>query len=309
MRDSVTAVFSHAKHGTRSAAGKDCNTCHAPIRNTDDTELPRPKQQDCATSGCHDGKAAFATTASCTRCHDKAPDRFEVKRPTARFRHAGEHADAIKNHTCNACHAVTPRGEIQIAGHAACTECHAKDFGERSPTICGACHNATEPWRKLVADRALPERTEFGATLDHDKHKFTCTNCHRLRTASAQLRAPRGHASCVGKGCHETKAGPAPRFDTCDGCHRFGLASERENARLFASWSVRRAFDHDKHVRTPDNKELACIACHVQLSGKLLEIATPKKPACLPCHDDGKAAFKLTGTTCARCHATEERPK
>ncbi len=31
--------------------------------------------------------------------------------------------------------------------------------------------------------------------------------------------------------------------------------------------------------------------------------ATPKKPACLPCHDDGKAAFKLTGTTCTRCHA------
>ena len=47
---------------------------------------------------------------------------------------------------------------------------------------------------------------------------------------------------------------------------------------------------------------LACAACHSQLGGKLLELATPKKPACLPCHDDGKAAFKLTGTTCKRCH-------
>ncbi|HEY5922324.1 MAG TPA: cytochrome c3 family protein [Kofleriaceae bacterium] len=304
VRDSVTSTFSHAKHGVRGAAGKDCSTCHAAIRSTDDIELPRPKQQDCAVGGCHDGKAAFATSVACTRCHDKAPvERFEVKRPLTRFSHAGVHADAVKARACSACHPLSARGEIQIAGHAACTACHEQDFGARSPVICGACHNATEPWRKLVADRALPERTEFGAMLDHDKHKLACASCHNLRTAGAQLRTPRGHASCIGKGCHETKAGPAPRFDSCGGCHRIGLAVEREQARVNADWSVRTAFDHGKHEKTPDDKELACIACHVQLSGKLLEIATPKKAACLPCHDDGKAAFKLTGTTCRRCHA------
>ena len=99
-----------------------------------------------------------------------------------------------------------------------------------------------------------------------------------------------------------------PRFEACDGCHRIGLAAERENTRLNAQWSVRRLFDHKRHEKTADDQELACVACHVQLSGKLLEIATPKKPACLPCHDDGKPAFKLTGTTCWRCHARKVQP-
>ena len=191
-----------------------------------------------------------------------------------------------------------------VAGHAACASCHDADFGARDPKTCGACHNATEPWRKLVADRALPERTEFGAMLDHDKHQQACGSCHKLRTGSSELRTPRGHAACIGKGCHENKRGPAPRFETCDGCHRIGLAAEREHARETAPWSVRRAFDHGKHQKTPDQKDLPCTACHAQLGGKLLEMATPKKAACLPCHDDGKAAFKLTGTTCTRCHAS-----
>jgi c(7)-type cytochrome triheme protein len=309
VRDSVTATFSHGKHASRSGAGRDCATCHAAIRATDDTELPRPKQQDCEAGGCHDGKAAFATTNACTRCHDKVPDRFEVVRPTTRFTHSGVHADAVKSRACSSCHALTAKGEIQIAGHAACVDCHKADFAARAPKTCGACHNATEPWRKLVADRALPERTEFGATLDHDKHEQACTTCHKLRTVASQLRTPRGHASCVGKGCHESKAGPAPRFDTCDGCHRIGLAVERENARLAAPWSVRRTFDHGKHERTPDQQPLACTACHAQLTGNVLELATPQKAACLPCHDDGKPAFKLTGTTCGRCHARTEGVK
>jgi c(7)-type cytochrome triheme protein len=304
VRDSVTAAFSHVKHATRGAAAKDCATCHAAIRTTDDIELPRPTQAQCATAGCHDGKAAFATTVACTRCHDQAPERFEVARPTTRFAHTGVHASVVEARACNACHPLSARGEVMVAGHAACTECHEADFGARSPTICGACHNATEPWRPLVADRALPERTELGAMLDHDKHRMACTTCHTLRTAAAQLRMPRGHASCIGKGCHETKQGPAPSFETCDGCHRIGLAAERDRARASAPWSVRRAFDHDQHATTPDRQPLACTSCHTQLGGTLLELPTPKKATCLPCHDDGKPAFKLTGTSCTRCHAS-----
>ena len=302
VNDSVTATFSHSRHAARGGAGKDCATCHAAIRGTNDSELPRPRQDDCAAGGCHDGKAAFATTEACTRCHDRAPARFEVARPTARFTHTGVHEDAVHARACNACHPLSPRGEIEIAGHAACSECHAKDFGARTPVICGACHNATEPWRKLVADRALPDRTEFGAMLDHDKHRQACTTCHTLRTPASQLRTPRGHAACLGQGCHANQTGPAPRFETCDGCHRIGLAAEREAARLAAPWSVRHAFDHATHRRTPDDKELACTACHVALGGSVLALPTPKKPACLPCHDTGKTAFKLTGTTCKRCH-------
>jgi len=297
IRDSVATTFSHQKHAARGSVGKECVTCHFAVRATNDTELPRPAIKDCATSGCHDGRGAFATTVACVRCHERPPaEAFLVSRPEARFLHAGVHAAVVSKRACNACHPLSARGETVITGHAACVECHATDFGQRNPKICGACHNATEPWRHLVADRGPPDRTEFGATLDHGKHTGACTSCHVLRTEAAQLRTPRGHTSCMGSGCHAVKSGPLPRFDNCDGCHRLGLANERATQRAAAPWSVRITFDHDTH-------KAACNSCHTQLQGaNVLALATPKKATCLPCHDDGKAAFKLTGTTCGRCH-------
>lgn len=304
VKDSVTATFSHAAHAARSAVGKECSTCHAPIRSTDDTQLPRPTVETCQIAGCHDATAAFAVTAACTRCHTTAPAEFTVIRPTARFEHRGNHEQVVKSQPCKACHPLAVTGEVNVIGHAACADCHADDFGAREPKICGACHNASEPWRKLVADRGPRERTEFGAMLDHDKHPGECTSCHVLRTETTQLRTPRGHTACTGTACHALTTGPAPRFETCSGCHRLGLADAREAARAKAEWSVRAAFDHDTHRTAADGTSpLACTACHAKLSGDdLVSLATPAKATCIACHDAGKSAFKLTGTTCLRCH-------
>jgi len=302
VRDTVGATFSHSKHGARSTAGKDCLQCHKAIRETDDTELPRPTTETCAVGSCHDGRAAFSTTASCTRCHDKAPGRFEVARPTSRFLHVGFHAEVVAKRPCAACHPLGPRGDALVASHSACVECHATDFASRTPVICGACHNATEPWRPLVADRGPADHTEFGATLDHNKHKQDCTHCHSLRTPAAQLRPKRGHASCTGDGCHAADTGPAPTLATCDGCHRAGLATARVTSRLRAAWSVRATFNHAMHA-TSEGKPVACTSCHTTLAGSdLVGLATPAKSTCAPCHDAGKTAFKLTGTNCSRCH-------
>ncbi len=301
--DSVTAAFSHGKHAVRSPLGKDCMTCHPTIKLTDDTQLPRPMMNSCGVSTCHDGKSAFATTAACSRCHVEEPERYEVYRTNKRFLHSGDHAKVVSERPCNACHALGPRGDTLVASHDACTQCHAKDFAERKPEKCGACHNASEPWRHLVADRPPPDRTEFGVTLDHDKHPQDCVRCHSLRTATAQLRPARGHASCTGAGCHVAKGGPAPTLDTCTACHRTSLADARDAARLTAPWSVRATFDHATHSTGPDGKGLACVACHTKLSGAdLVALPTPAKATCLPCHDTDKTAFPLTGTTCTRCH-------
>lgn len=302
--DSVTATFSHSKHATRSPAGKDCSTCHAGISGSDDTQLPRPTMQSCGSSTCHDGKAAFATTDACTRCHDKAPSRYEVHRPSARFLHTGVHAPVVTERPCGACHALGSRGDTLVASHAACVQCHADDFAARKPEKCGACHNATEPWRHLVADRSPPERSELGVMLDHDKHPQECARCHSLRTAASELRPPRGHAACTGPACHAARSGPPPTLETCAGCHRAGLAAARESARLDAPWSVRAAFDHRTHTGGADG----CRACHTNVTGTdLVKLATPAKATCIPCHDAGKTAFKVTGTTCGRCHATASK--
>jgi hypothetical protein len=292
-RDTVTATVSHARHAARGAAGRDCVTCHATIADTDDVDLPRPVQTSCAIAGCHDGKAAFATTARCTACHAAVPERFEVERPTARFSHAG-HKDALAKTPCASCHPTTPHGEVAVAGHAACAACHAADFGKRRPTICGACHVATEPWRPLAADRPPPERGEFGAAIDHGKHGSDCARCHSLRTPSAQLRTPRGHRACTGATCHARGGGPAPTLDACTTCHVLGLVASREAARVADPWSVRARFEHRVHTGP-------CTSCHAALGADVATLATPPKSACAPCHD-GAIAFKLTGTTCTRCH-------
>jgi c(7)-type cytochrome triheme protein len=294
LQNSIASIFSHASHAKRSPAGRECTTCHAPIAQTNDAELPRPTIAECAT--CHDGKQAFATTVACTRCH-AAPNKgepFEVARPEARFSHAGPHAQLVGGQPCASCHAIDKTGEAMAPGHVQCTGCHdhAIDFGARSPKICGACHLATEPWRHLAADRPAPDASELGATLDHDKHAGDCTSCHRLRTKTAELQLPRGHAACAG--CHQTTA---PKLDDCVGCHALGRVAQRVAKRAADPWSVRATFEHAPHETTK------CTSCHIDLHGAdVAQLAAPTKPTCAPCHD-GQAAFSLTGTTCRKCHS------
>jgi c(7)-type cytochrome triheme protein len=304
--DTVTATFSHPRHAARGGLGAQCSTCHAGIAATDDSILPRPKQSDCAVSGCHDGKPTFSVNIACTRCHTAAPPgKFEVERPTDRYLHATTHKDV--NLPCASCHPLGATGEVLVTGHAACVPCHEERFGERHrpsepidpkapKQICGACHNATEPWRKLTADRPPPERTEFGATLSHDKHPGACASCHALTTSTTQLRPPRGHTSCTGPACHAVKGGAEPQLTACEGCHELGLIAKRTAVRTTLPWSTRALFDHAPHTSA------SCASCHDDLhADSILQLAAPKKPSCQPCHD-GVKAFKLTGTTCKRCH-------
>jgi hypothetical protein len=297
----VAGAFSHPRHAARGPAGARCVTCHAAVRDTDDNTLPAPTAASCAAARCHDGVGGFPITAACTRCHrDPELPGFKVERPATRYSHAG-HAAAHLSMPCASCHPLHPSGEVRVVGHAPCAICHADDFGRRQPRICGACHNGTEPWRALVADRGPAERTEFGATLDHARHPAPCARCHALTTPVTQLRPPRGHRACTGTACHAVAAGPAPRLDACEVCHRRGLAADREAARLAAPWSVRAAFDHAAHAAP------ACEVCHVDLRAPdVAALPAPPKPTCAPCHD-GQAAFKLTGTTCTRCHQGTRR--
>ncbi|MCE9580869.1 MAG: cytochrome c3 family protein, partial [Deltaproteobacteria bacterium] len=293
--------FDHARHRAAEPTAA-CTSCHAAIARTEGIALPTPTSASCATAGCHDGAAAFATTIACTRCHTRAAaPSYRAARPTARYSHAS-HA-ARQAAACAACHRLDAQGEAPAPDHAACVGCHADDFASAAPRICGACHVATEPWRHLIADRPPAAITEFGARLSHATHAQPCARCH-VAAPSGELATARGHAACAGA-CHAATSGPAPRLDDCAGCHALGLAGDREADRRGAPWSVRARFRHGPHLRgTPAP---ACTACHggVDRATSIAAIPTPKKPACAPCHD-GAVAFKLTGTSCVRCHGPRD---
>ena len=304
----VTSTFSHGKHAARGGAGAECTSCHAAVRASNDRQLPRPPMLACGASGCHDGAAAFAVTGPCRKCHqDVPPGKFTVARPQTRFAHASP-AHAGAGLACSACHTLSARGEPLPPTHAPCATCHATDFAARVPSTCGACHNGTEPWRRLEPDRARRDRTELGIAIDHTLHPGPCSRCHVANPVTGELALAPGHGACSGAGCH-TAAGPvAPLITGCDGCHRLGLADARAAARAAATWSVRATFAHGAHARDAAGAAVPCATCHVDLTGPTpLELATPPKRTCAPCHD-GTRAFKLTGTGCTRCHTRTASP-
>jgi c(7)-type cytochrome triheme protein len=279
------------EHGTRGAA-KQCATCHAGIAATDGRTLPSPKVETCAIAGCHDAKASFGTLTSCTKCHQDVPKiEFKVARPVQRFSH-----DRHEPHTkapCAACHPLSKSGEVQITGHLACVDgCHkhVADFGARTPTMCGACHDGTEPWRVLLADKIPSDTTEFGATLDH-------------RTAPVPTATRSPATGCL-RQCRSCASGFAitgarRRDDGVRDCHR--AANRERGARFAARWSVRALFRHRVHEQ---KAKVACAGCHTDLtSPTMLSLPVPAKATCSTagCHD-GRGAFKVTGTSCTRCH-------
>jgi len=300
----VGDAYDHQRHRGRAPAAEAlrCSTCHVAIATATGVALPTPAMSTCTSAGCHDGAAAFASVGDCARCHTRAPtEAFEVARPDLRFSHAG-HAARTPLPACAGCHSLDRNGEAQPPSHAACASCHAADFGARAPTICGACHQSTEPWRHLRADQRPPARSEYGATLSHRAHQATpCASCHRLDTAARELRPPRGHAACTG-GCHRASDGPAPQLEACEACHGLGLEARRDAQRSAAAWSVRSQFRHAPH-RSADGVAIACARCHAEVASAdtVDAIGAPGKPTCAPCHD-GVVAFKMTGHGCARCH-------
>ena len=304
--NTVTSTFSHRTHAARGGKGAQCVTCHAAIPATNDNTLPRTPATSCAVNGCHDGAPVFSITANCTRCHTTAPEKYDTKPRDTRFSHATHKDTGLP---CTGCHLVGAN-EVLTTGHGPCVTCHAEDFTKREPLYCSACHNSTEPWRKLIADRGPAELTEFGAMFDHTlvAHKRECATCHSLSTAASQLRPPRGHKACTGSGCHAATSGPAPKLAACEGCHQRGLAENRNVQRIAAAWSVRATFEHGKHTRGKDGTALPCTSCHTDLTATTISaLATPAKATCLGCHD-GTTSFKLTGTGCVRCHPAPRTP-
>jgi hypothetical protein len=294
----VGARLDHRRHAARGAR---CETCHLAVATTTSDRIPAPAKATCA--GCHDGEHAASMLVSCRTCH-AAP---RVPRPgssvePARFSHLAHPGATV----CVGCHRGGGRARL---GHATCTgaACHAADFADPTPTICGACHVAAEPWTEQHLDPPPTGPTEFGARFSHRAHlggaspriAWSCERCHDGQGDAVAARAT-DHASCRGDGCHDR--GRTPTLTDCGGCHVARLVSRHAAERTARRFAVRGRFRHAAHRAATAGVTPSCSACHdVLLADGLDDLPGPAKARCAPCHD-GERAFKMTGHGCIRCH-------
>lgn len=331
------ASFSHVRHQARGL--DDCRGCHAGVLAAAGSELPAPRTEDC--SGCHDGAQAFSVVGPhCRRCHGERSSARENRPPRGPGYSHRAHQERGLDLPCARCHQLDARGMPlpPAPDHAPCSDagCHREQFMARAPTICGACHVGIEPWLRLYFQPRPRPETDFGARFSHRRHRDAeieaCERCHRERSALRDLRLPPQHTTCMGAGCHVQAgpgtgpgtgdgAGPGAEGDAgsaegpvpllvCSGCHVLDLVTTRHAQRVAAPWSVRARFEHALHERDPvSGAAVACTACHAGVveADSVAAIPGPPKRACVPCHD-GRAAFKLTGHGCARCHGQARQP-
>jgi c(7)-type cytochrome triheme protein len=316
--------FSHARHAARGH--DDCRGCHAAVLAASSNALPAPRTEECA--GCHDGAQAFSVLGPhCRRCHADGGPRSELRPRRGPWYSHREHQARGLDMPCTRCHQLDARG-IPLppaADHAPCSDagCHREEFAARGPAICGACHLGTEPWLRLYFQPQHRLDTEFGARFSHRRHQQAdvalvepCERCHRQPSQRRDLGLPAQHETCMGTGCHERAAidvdhpvGPTP-LSGCTGCHELDLVARRRTQRMAAPWNVRERFEHAQHRSEPGSGvAVPCTACHqgVTDADSVAEIPGPPKRVCAPCHD-GRAAFKLTGHGCARCHGGVRQP-
>ena len=94
---------------------------------------------------------------------------------------------------------------------------------------------------------------------------------------------------------------------SCGNCHTLG-GRQAASSPTATEWSVGAMFAHESHGTDPRSSrtETECTECHQKIpdATNLSQVTNPEMKNCDGCHN-GQNAFKTTGFTCYRCHATE----
>jgi len=292
------ARFSHAPH----TALFKCGDCHSDIfiggaRSVRYTMPQMEQGKSCGT--CHDGKAAFAVTSNCEKCHPGA-----MADVTFQLKDAGTVSFSHNKHrvmfACGDCH-----NSILTTGVSA--RRYSMTDMERGKS-CGACHDDKTAFGvKKDCSRCHPVKDivfSDDARFSHDRHlgMYTCTDCHNnLFNVGPDKR--RYNMSQLEKGkscgaCHEGNTAFSVKGD-CDKCHKSTIS---------VTFNVKKTgpvqFSHKNHLTL-----FKCSDCHngIFAAGKASKRATmaemEKGTSCGSCHD-GKSAFGVKDS-CTSCHAVK----
>ncbi len=302
---SQPSKFSHQRHleaahmETSVGFHVGCTDCH-----TRDGTKTRPDHATC--SRCHAPEAALPRAPrmdECAGCHQPGAHertRARLIRGDLRFEHDRHKADRkglpIK---CETCHAQTAQS-MGYEDHASprvqsCVGCH--DDTDRTPSelrmrICETCHKQRTSTLTVIAPRSHLPATE--RPLDHTL---------AFRRDHAEV-AERDASRCAT--CHTRMSGNPKQ--ACDECHQTMQPADHR-----ITW---REFDHGPEAGA-DRDRCArchvvefCTACHAQrprshglattFTAEHGRLARINIRSCVTCHGD---------SFCASCHDTQAPPR
>ena len=246
----------------------ECIDCHAP------DQKHRDAPSECQS--CHgddDPHSGFMGEA-CADCHT-AGDWLEVEfdHDTTDYPLIGGHLEPV----CSDCHA----DETFQNTPTACVGCHADDdvHNGRSGEQCDSCHNPTS-W----ADSSFDHERDTLFALDGAHGDLACGDCHSEDPFADLLET-----TCIS--CHLDDDEHNAHFGTqCDTCHSRTLWTEM-------------LFDHGRdtgHALTGAHKIAKCESCHVE---PIFDVALGS--GCNDCHAADDPHDGEQGIQCQDCHSEE----
>ncbi len=252
------------KHGDA-----DCSGCHAPNAKRRDTP------DICVDCHLEDDVHQNFLGDACADCHN-SNDWLEVA-----FDHDATGYTLLGKHlenSCTDCHADQTHQNTPTT----CYGCHAEDDSHqgRSGEQCEDCHNPSS-WN----DASFDHNNNTNFPLEFKHATLTCTDCH-----SEDPFADVMDMACVS--CHlEDDNHETHRGDDCGSCH----SSE--------AWDAT-TFDHDlatDFTLNGSHQTVACNDCHAE---PVFE-ASPGTD-CVSCHQEDDPHEGQLGEQCSSCHTETE---
>ncbi|NVN99599.1 MAG: cytochrome c3 family protein [Geobacteraceae bacterium] len=298
--DFGTVIFSHKFH----LALFSCTDCHVKLFKADGTNqhvTMKEMERGVSCGGCHDGKAAFSVTGSCTKCHAVKDITFD--------------ADALFNH------------KFHLDAGFQCTQCHSQLFvaGPNSKRYlmrdmetgrsCGGCHNSRDAFSVKgdcqkchlglpdVSFTKVPAKFSHKIHTDTVKKMYVCTDCHSgiftggKGSRRYNMEQMDKDLSCGA--CHDANIAFSVN-GSCDRCH-----STTKNIIFNLPNAGKVEFSHSFHTAV-----YKCDDCHNRIfktgvQRKSFSMAQMEKgKSCGACHD-GKTAFSVA-KDCSKCHPVKE---
>ena len=298
-----------AHHATDKAS---CNSCHVVHAKTPTVEA------DCTT--CHQDTAAhhgklgvLAGTASagnarvCSACHAPHAAAKEAAMGCAGCHVAGsvKKGASVTGPLVAEAPKVVPQGN-HVAGHEACTTCHAPHDAEKATvrpcTGCHADHTAvsTNPGHAQCTSCHAPHAPTVSA-------RASCNGCH---AGHAALGTPEvaAHVECTS--CHAVHAPTRDPERACKGCHASVDPKHPAVTTSATSAATHTCIAcHTPHPKGATAIARPCTSCHADLARTDEALHAPTKLACTGCHQSHEfvLARPPSATFCVRCHTKVEK--